>query len=236
MPLTRERVLRAAVDLADESGITALTMRSLARALGVKPMSLYHHVANKEEILDGLVDLVFAEIELPVPGRDWRAELTRRAVSARSVLRRHPWAVALMESRTSPGAATLRHHDAILGVLRGAGFSVPMAAHAYALLDAYVYGAAVQANSLPFDGPGSAAEVAGPIAALFESGEYPHLLELATQHVMRPGYDFAGEFGFGLELLLDALSRALPDGPSDFGPGRPKIAHTERRAGERNEA
>jgi len=212
--LSRERVLRAAVGLADESGITALTMRSLAQALEVKPMSLYHHVANKEEILDGIADLVFAEIELPVPGGDWRAELTRRAVSARSVLRRHPWATALMDSRTSPGAATLRHHNALLGVLRGAGFSVPMAAHAYALLDAYVFGAALQANSLPFEGPESVAEVAGPIAKLFESGQYPHLLELATEHVMQPGYDFGDEFGFGLDLLLDALARVLPDAQS----------------------
>src|SRR4051812_22474259 len=164
-PLTRERVLGCAVAIADEQGLGALTMRSLAQALAVKPMSLYHHVANKEAILDGIVDVVFAEMELPTAGVDWRAELTRRAASARAVLRRHPWAVALMESRATPGPATLRHHEAVLATLRAAGFSVEMTGHAYALLDAFVYGFAVQEAALPITGTDDAAEVAAAIAA-----------------------------------------------------------------------
>ena len=122
VPLSRDRVLEAAVAVADAGGVGALTIRSLADKLGVKPMSVYHYVANKDEILDAIVDIVFAEIELPRAGGDWRAEMRRRANSARSVLRRHPWAIALLQARTSPGPATLRHHDAFLGTLRAAGF------------------------------------------------------------------------------------------------------------------
>jgi AcrR family transcriptional regulator len=207
--LTRERVLRGAVAVADHGGIAALTIRTLAAELGVKPMAVYHHVANKEEILDGIVDLVFGEIELPAVGGDWRTEISRRAHSARQVLRRHPWALPLLESRTSPGPANLRHHDAVLGTLRGAGFSRPLTAHAYALLDAYVYGFAVQESSLPFEGPDSVGDVAGPIVELMSTGDYPHLVEMATEHYVQPGYDFGDEFGFGLELLLDGLAERL---------------------------
>jgi AcrR family transcriptional regulator len=202
-------VLHGAVTVADRGGIAALTIRTLAAELGVKPMAVYHHVANKDEILDGIVDLVFREIELPTEGGDWRAELSRRAHSARRVLRRHPWALPLLESRTSPGPANLRHHDAVLGTLRGAGFSRPLTAHAYALLDAYVYGFAVQESSLPFEGPDGVGEVAGPIVELMSTGDYPHLLEMATEHYVQPGYDFGDEFGFGLELLLDGLAERL---------------------------
>ena len=207
-PLTRERVLRAAMDLADAEGLGALTMRALAERLGVKPMALYHHVANKEEILDGIVDVVFAEIELPTADGDWRDAMRRRAASAREVLGRHPWAIALMESRTSPGPATLRHHDTVLGIFRGAGFSIALTAHAYALLDSYVYGFALQEAMLPIHGSDAASEVAESIMERFATGEYPHMVELATEHVMRPGYDFGHEFGFGLELILDGLAQA----------------------------
>jgi len=208
-PLSRERVLRAALAVADDGGLAKLTIRSLAERLGVKPMSVYHYVANKDEILDGLVDLVFAEIELPSPVGEWRAEIAKRAHSARKVLGRHPWAIALLESRTTPGPATLRHHDANIATLRSGGFTVAQTAHAYALLDAFVYGFAVQEASLPFEGPDGAAEVAEPIMALMGSGDYPHLVELAVEHVLLPGYDFADEFDFGLELVLDGLARLL---------------------------
>ena len=204
--LSRERVLAAGVAIADASGLSAVTMRSLAEALEVKPMSLYHYVANKEEILDGIVDLVFAEIELPVVGGEWQAELRRRAVSARAVLTRHPWALSLMESRTSPGPATLRHHDAMLGTLRAAGFSLPLTAHAYAVIDAFVYGFALQEASLPFDGPDEAADVAGSMMADFPVDAYPHMVEFAVQHVLQPGYAFADSFAFGLDLVLDGLA------------------------------
>jgi len=210
-PLSRDRVLRAALDVADEGGLPGLTIRSLAERVGAKPMSLYHYVANKDEILDGLVDLVFAEIELPEPNGDWRAAMTRRARSARQVLGRHPWSIALLESRATPGAATLRHHDATIAALRAGGFSIGQTAHAYAVLDAFVYGFAVQEASLPFQGPDGAAEVAEPIMALMAAGAYPHLVEFAQEHALKPGYDFGDEFEFGLDLVLDGLARLLQE-------------------------
>src|SRR5437867_8063557 len=130
IPLSRERVLRAAVAFADESGIASLTMRKLGEALGVEAMSLYNHVANKGDLLDGMIDIVFSEIDLPSRGADWKTAMRQRGVSARRVLSRHPWAIGLMESRSSPGPATLRHHDAVIGRLREAGFSIALAAHA----------------------------------------------------------------------------------------------------------
>ena len=202
-------MVEGAVAIADARGIAALTIRSLAQHLGVKPMSLYYYVANKSEILDAIVDVVFSEIDLPTVDGDWRSEVSLRATSARRVLRRHSWAIGLLESRTSPGPATLRHHDAMLGTLRGAGFSIEMTAHAYALIDSYVYGFALQEAALPFDGPDTATSVAAPMMEQFPAGEYPHLVELATEHVLRPGYDFGDESDFGLNLILDALSRSL---------------------------
>jgi AcrR family transcriptional regulator len=210
IPLNRERVLQGAVAIADTAGIGALTIRSLAQELGVKPMAIYYHVANKDEILDGIVDLVFAEIELPETDGDWRSELVRRASSARRVLSRHHWAIGLMESRKSPGPATLRHHDAVLGTLRKAGFTVEMTAHAYALLDSYVYGFALQEAALPFTGADTAAEVAEPMMQQFPADAYPHLVELTTEYILQPGYDFGDEFEFGLGVILDALTRSLP--------------------------
>ena len=204
-PLSRERVLDAAVQVADAGGIGSLTIRSLAQALGVKPMSVYHHVANKEQILDGIVDIVFSEIELPSPDGEWRAEIRRRSASARRVLGRHRWAIGLLESRTNPGPATLRHHEANLATLRAGGFSIEMTAHAYALIDSFVYGFALQEASLPFDDT-NVAEVAAPMMDMFRDGGFPHMVELATEHVLQPGYDFGDEFGFGLELILDGLS------------------------------
>jgi AcrR family transcriptional regulator len=213
VPLSRDRVLGAAVALADAGGVGSLTIRSLADKLGVKPMSVYHYVANKEEILDGIVDLVFAEIELPRAGGDWRAEMRRRAVSARQVLRRHPWAIALLQSRTSPGPATLRHHDAFIGTLREAGFPVAMTAHALAVIDSYLYGFALTESALPVHGPEPVAEVAGSMMRQYPADAYPHLVEFTVAHVIRPGYDFGDEFPFGLDLILDGLARSLPDRP-----------------------
>ncbi|HSL57027.1 MAG TPA: TetR/AcrR family transcriptional regulator C-terminal domain-containing protein [Acidimicrobiales bacterium] len=210
-PLTRERVLAGAVAVADAGGLAALTIRTLADELGVKPMAVYHHVAGKDEILDGIADIVFGEIELPVIGGDWRAEMRRRATSARAVLARHPWAIPLLESRTSPGPALLRHHDAVIGTLRTAGFPVALTAHAVAVLDAFVYGFALQEATLPFDTPDDVAPLAESILADLPAGAYPWLAELATEHVMRPGYDFGDEFDVGLDLILDGLVRRLAD-------------------------
>ncbi|WP_454812246.1 TetR/AcrR family transcriptional regulator [Paenarthrobacter nitroguajacolicus] len=212
LPLSRERVLECAVALADESGLAALTIRTLAQSMGTKPMSLYYYVANKEEILDGIVDMVFSEIEPPVPGGDWRAEMQQRAHGVRSALRRHPWAVGLLESRSAPGPATLRHHEATLATLREAGFSVQLTAHAYALLDSYIYGFALQEAALPFEGRDTAAEITNPIMERFATGEYPRMVEIAVEHVLKPGYDFGDEFGFGLDLILEGLNRLKSGG------------------------
>lgn len=210
--LTRERVVQAALSVADSGGLGSLTIRSLAKELGTKPMSVYYHVANKDEILAALVDLVFEEIRLPVPGRGWRSELRGRAQSARDVLARHRWAIGLLESRRDPGPANLRHHDAVIATLHAAGFSDAMTAHAYALLDSYVYGFALQEASLPFTGADTVADVAEPIVARMAAGAYPHLLRMATSYYLRPGYDFGDEFGFGLDLVLDGLERSLASG------------------------
>ena len=205
-PLSRGQVLQAAVTLADESGIGALSMRKLGQVLGVEAMSLYNHVASKGDLLDGMIDVVFSEIGLPA-GDGWKAAMRQRAISVREVLGRHRWAIGLMESRSSPGPATLRHHDAVLGCLRGAGFSVELTAHAYSLLDSYIYGFALQEASLPFGTAEETAQVAEEIAGQMPAGEYPHLAELATTHVLQPGYQYGGEFEIGLDLILDALER-----------------------------
>lgn len=205
--LTAERVLTAALALADEIGIADLTIRRLAQALDVKPMTIYHHVRNKEAIIDGMIDRVFAEIGDPDPDLDWKLAMRGRCSSARAVLARHPWAAAYMESRTSPGPATLSHHDAVLGCLRR-GMSIEMTAHAYAMLDAYVYGFALQEATLPATGGETMADLATQILEGSPLDEYPHLAEFTAQHVLQPGYDFAQEFDFGLDLILAGLERA----------------------------
>lgn len=207
--LTRDRVLSAAIALADAGGIDSLTMRKLGVELGVEAMSLYHHVANKADLLDGMIDGVFAEIDLPTDGTDWREAMRRRAVSVRQVLSRHRWAIGLMESRAAPGPANLRHHDTVLGTLRRAGFSIELAAHAYSVLDSYVYGFALQERSLPFDTADETPHAIQAIMARFATGEYPHLTEIAVEHVLQPGYDYGDEFEFGIELILDGLATAL---------------------------
>lgn len=204
-PLSRERVISTAVRVADEKGSAALTMRAVAEPLGVEAMSLYHHVAGRDDILDGMVDAVFGEIDLPPRDTDWKSAMRHRAVSARAVLRRHPWAVGLMDSRSQPGPATLTHHDAVIGALRAGGFSVPMAAHAVSLIDSYLYGFVLQELSLPFKGAAELDEVTGAILREMPADAYPHLTELAITHVLKPGYEYADEFAFGLTLILDAL-------------------------------
>jgi AcrR family transcriptional regulator len=201
-------VLRAATGLADAGGIESLTMRRLGEELGVEAMSLYRHVANKVDLLDGMIDGVFAEIDLPSGRTDWRTAMRQRAISVRAVMSRHPWATGLMESRTTPGPATLRHHDAVIGTLRGAGFSIALAAHAFSALDSYIYGFALQEASLPFDTAKETTELAQAILARMSPDAYPHLTEMATEHVLQPGYDYGDEFEFGLDLILDGLQQA----------------------------
>lgn len=206
-PLTRERVLGAAINLADRDGIESLSMRKLGQEVGVEAMSLYNHVQNKEDILNGMVDVVFSEIDLPSDGADWSVAMRQRAISARQALLRHPWALGLMESRVQPGPATLRHHNSVLRNLRTAGFSIEMAAHAYSVLDSYIYGFTMNELSLPFDNSEKVAEVAGNILRESPMGAYPHLAEMAIEHAMKPGYDYGDEFEFGLDLILEGLKR-----------------------------
>lgn len=187
--------------MADEIGIESLTMRRLADALGVSPMSVYHYVASKDEIVDGMVDLVFAEIALPPDDLDWKESIAVRCNSARTVLVRHPWAPPLMESRLVPGPANLAHHEAVLACLRR-GLPLDAAAHAYAIIDAFVYGFAFQEAHLPIvDDP----DLAARMVDQFPSDLYPNLFELTTEHAMRPGYSFGASFEVGLALVLDGL-------------------------------
>ena len=204
--LTRERILAAAISVADRDGIESLTMRKLGQKLGVEAMSLYNHVRNKVDMLDGMVDVVFGEIDLPVNHVDWRTAMRKRAISAREVLLRHPWAIGLMESRATPGPATLRHHDAVLGSLRTAGFSVDLAAHAYSILDGYIYGFTLTELTLPFRNS-EVAEVAENIMEGFRPGEYAYLAEMAVDRAMKPGYNYGDEFEYGLDLILDGMQR-----------------------------
>lgn len=206
--LNRAKVLAAAIDLADTIGIEALTIRKLADRLDVGAMTIYHHVPSKEEIIDGMVEIVFAEIERPPADVDWKTAIRQRCVSARQVLNRHPWAAPLMESRMSPGPANLGHHDAVIGSLRKGGLSLQMTAHAYAILDSFVYGFAFEEATLPASGGEGFAEVAEQIAEHFPAEEFPHLAELTFEHVLQPGYEFGDSFEFGLDLIIDGLDRA----------------------------
>ena len=202
-------MLRAGVIFADEHGLASLSMRKLGEALGVEAMSLYNHVTNKDQLLDGMVDLVFAEIERPTSRSDWQSAMRERAESARRALARHPWAVALMSTRTSPGPATLAHHDAVIGCLRAGGFSIAMTAHAFSALDSDIYGFALQEVTLPLgDTEDETLEVARRMMAQVSAVQYPYLTEFTIEHILQPGYDYGAEFGVGLELILDGLARA----------------------------
>jgi AcrR family transcriptional regulator len=198
---------------ADASGVESLSMRKLAKELGVEAMSLYNHVKNKDEILDGLIDLVFSEIEPPSSELDWRAAMRRRAVSTREVLRRHPWAIGLMEARSKPGPGNLAFHEAVLKCLREAGFSLAMTARASSALDAFVYGFALQERALPaFDEPGVGAAVAERMLGVVPAGAYPYSEEMVGRHIASEGYSLTAEFEFGLDLILDGLERLRDPG------------------------
>jgi AcrR family transcriptional regulator len=218
--LNRERVLRTAIRLADEIGIERLTMRKLGEELGVEAMSLYNHVSNKDDLLNGMIDAVFEEIELPSHSDHWKTALRKRSVSLRDMLKRHPWANGLMDSAATPGAATLRHHDRVIGTFRNAGFSLDMTAHALSALDSYVYGFAKQDKALPFDTEEEAAAMGLIFLAHLPASQYPYLHEFTAEHVLQPGYSYGKEFEFGLDLVLDALGRER-DGSADRDPDAP---------------
>jgi AcrR family transcriptional regulator len=201
--------LATAVALAQRDGIESLSMRKLADELGAGAMSLYHHVANKDELLDGMVDGVFGEIELPSTDDDWKTAMRKRAVSTREALRRHPWAIGLMEGRTTHGPGNLRLHNAVLGCLRAAGFSLAMTVHAYSVQDAYIYGFALQEQDMSPESADDFAAEAQRQMHEYEAvlADYPHLVEVVGGHVAKAGYDYATEFLFGLDLILDGLDR-----------------------------
>jgi AcrR family transcriptional regulator len=217
-PLSKERVLETAVALAQREGLESLTMRRLADELGAGAMTLYHYVPNKETLVDGMIDIVFGEIELPATGGDWRMELRRRALSTREALNRHRWAVGLMESRTTPGPNSLRLHDAVLGCLREAGFSIELTIQAYSVQDAYIYGFALQEKSVPFESAEESAAVAEEQSREYAeladerqlgalADEFPYLAEVVAGHVAEVGFDFASAFEYGLDLILEALEQ-----------------------------
>ncbi|MBM7789055.1 TetR/AcrR family transcriptional regulator [Tenggerimyces flavus] len=212
-PLSRERVLEAAIQVADRGGAEAITMRRVAQELGVEAMSLYHHVPNKDAILDGVVDAVYAAIALPKADTgDWRDAIRAHAGEARTVLARHSWALALLDSRPNPGMATLRRNDAVLGVFREAGFSIELAAHAISLIDSYVDGYVLQEAALPMRTEDELEDVAGNILEQLPTNELPYLAEMIADHVLQPGYDYASEFGYGLDLILDGLEARRTSG------------------------
>jgi AcrR family transcriptional regulator len=213
-PLSRDRVLRTAIALADERGLGELSMRRLAKELGVEAMSLYNHVAHKGDLLDGMIDLVFSEIDAPSSEGDWKAALRRRAVSTRAALRRHPWAVGEMEGRSDHGPSNLRIHDAVLGCLRGAGFSLEMTVHAYSVQDAYIYGFALQETDMAPETREDFAAVAQQQMVDYAAAlaDYPHLVEVVGGYVARAGYDYDTEFLFGLDVILDGLERLRDQG------------------------
>jgi AcrR family transcriptional regulator len=209
--LTRERVLRTAVAFADERGLTELTMRSLAKELDIEAMSLYNHVANKGDLLDGMIELVFSEIEPPAAGGDWKAELRKRAVSTRAALLRHRWAVGEMEGRTSHGPSNMKVHDAVLGCLRAAGFSIEMTVHAMSAQDAYIYGFALQQTDMSSQtAEDFAVEAQRQMVAYADAlADYPNLVEVVGGYVAKVGYDYDREFLFGFDVILDGLERFL---------------------------
>ncbi|WP_166351937.1 TetR/AcrR family transcriptional regulator [Phytoactinopolyspora limicola] len=209
--LTHDRIIEAAVRVADDGGLTQVSMRNVGKELGVEAMSLYHHVANKDALLDGLADWVFTQIELPGLQQPWRPAMTERAASARQALGQHPWALGLIESRRAPGAALLRHHDTMLGCLRHNGFSPALAVHAFSAVDAYIYGFVLTELSLPFDVSGGFEEFVDEVQPTLPRDTYPHLVELITDHVQGQGYSFGDEFEYGLGLILDSVEVRLAD-------------------------
>ena len=214
VPLSRERVLGAAVLLADEDGLESLTMRELGLRLGVEAMSLYNHVANKDDLLDGMVDLVVNEIDLPSDATDWKAAMRGRAISAWAVFSRHPWASALVDSRESSGPARLRYFDWVIGTLRRAGFTLELAVRAFSLLDSYVYGFGRQQLNMSAGGDIEPEQMGEAFLRAIPADEYPYLREMVVEYAMTSGYDESADFDFGLDLILDGLQRLLDRGES----------------------
>jgi AcrR family transcriptional regulator len=216
-PLSRLRVVEAASAVADRAGLGGVSMRNVGKELGVEAMSLYHHVAGKDDLLDALADWVFTGIDLPALDDPWRSAMVARATSSRSVLSAHPWALGLIESRRNPGPALLHHHDTVLGCLRRNGFSVQLAAHAFSAIDAYVYGFVLTELNLPMQSGEEADELVAEMG--IPAGAYPHLTEMITEQVAGKNYSYADEFDFGLGLVLDGLEAKLAEELAAVGSG-----------------
>lgn len=219
VPLNPERIVEAAVRVADQGGLTALSMRNVAKELGVEAMSLYHHVNNKDALLDALVEWVFGRIDLPAVGQPWRAQMAARASSTREVLSAHPWALGLLESRL-PGPALLAHHESVLACLRADGFSLDLAAHAFSALDAYVHGFVLTEVNLPFAADGDVDAFAEQVDAMLPAEHYPNMAEMLRTRVMGRDYRYGDEFEFGLDLILDQLERHLAGGTGPADPAQ----------------
>jgi AcrR family transcriptional regulator len=202
------------MDLADQRGLESLTMRALGRSLGVEAASLYNHVIGKDDLLDGITDLVVGEIELPIGSADWRDAMRRRAMSALDVFSRHPWASGLIDSREQMGPARLAYVDGVLGILLGAGFSVEAAANAFMALDSYIYGFERQRTELNLaEGATDTTAAARSVQMAASPEAYPALERVAGEFATRP-YDVAASFEFGLDIILDGLERRLASGGS----------------------
>jgi AcrR family transcriptional regulator len=203
-PLNRERILHAAMTIADVDGLEALSMRRLGAALGVEAMSLYHHVASKDALLDGITDLALSDVQLPAPGGDWRAGVRTIARSTHEALMRHPWAAALMLSRTIP--SRFRYMEALLGHLRTGGLSAGQTDHAYHALDSYIAGFTLWQVGLALD-EGDLPDLARTFLATLDEEQNPYLIEHVHEHLREPDPSDQGSFAFGLELILDGLER-----------------------------
>jgi len=205
--LSLDRIIDAAVHVADAGGIANVSMRNVGKQLGVEAMSLYHHVADKDALIDGIANWVFTQVELPEPRAAWRPAMVERARSSRRVLSAHPWALGLIESRRVPGPALLRHHEAVLACLRNNGFTLALATHAFSALDAYVYGFVLTELNLPFEAGEGAESFVHEIQQFLPVEEYPYLVESITELVLGKDFAYADEFEFGLDLVLDSLDR-----------------------------
>lgn len=210
LALSRTRILRSALELADREGLEGVSMRKVAQGLGVQAMSLYNHVANKEDLIDGMVELVVGEMAVPQVDQGWKGEMRRRAIVAHTVLLRHPWAAIALMSRVNVGPMMLRYIDATLGCLHAGGFSLVMADHAWNAMDSHIYGFTMQELKFPFE-PEDYAEAAKMGMGLVPAELYPHMHGL-TIEVMERRYDGLHDFEFGLEMVLDGLERRLATG------------------------
>lgn len=206
-PLDLDRIVTTAIDLADVGGLEALSMRKLAAALGVEAMSLYYHVPNKEVLLDHMVDRIITEIGLPSLDDPWKKAMRARAMSAHEVFQRHSWAIGITDSRTTRDVESLRYYDRMVGCLLEAGFPLDLAGHALSVIDSYVYGFNLQQLNLPLDDAEQVADVSEAILQQIPPDEFPYLTRMILEHALQPGYDYAAEFTWGLDLVLDGIER-----------------------------